>query len=79
MIERQIWKQIKILRSDQGGEYRKDELIRYCKDHGILQQFTVPHTPQQNGVTERKSRTLVECARSMLKGKNFRMFFGLKQ
>lgn len=37
MIERQIRKQIKILHSDQGGEYRKDELIRYCKDHGILQ------------------------------------------
>ena len=35
-----------------------------------MQQFTVPHTPQQNGVTERKNITLVECARSMLKGKN---------
>ena len=46
MIERQTGKHIKILRSDQGGEYRKDELIRHCKDHGILQQFTVPHTPQ---------------------------------
>ena len=63
-------KQRKFLRSDQGGEYKKDKLIRYCKNHGILQQFTVPHTPQQNGVTERKNRTLVECAISMLKGKN---------
>ena len=70
MTERQTGKQIKILWFDQGGEYRKDELIRYCKDHGILQQFTIPHTPQQNGVTKRKNRTLVECARSMLKGKN---------
>ena len=51
MIQRQTGKQTKILHSDQRGEYRKDELIRYCKDHGILQQFTVPHTPQQNGVT----------------------------
>lgn len=34
-----------------------------------MQQFTVPHTPQQNGVAKRKNRTLVECARSMLKSK----------
>ena len=51
MIERQTRKQIKILCSDQGGECRKDELIRYCEDHGILQLFIVPHTPQQNQVT----------------------------
>jgi len=70
MIEKQTRKHIKILRFDEGGEYRKDELIKYRKDHGILQQFIVPHTPQQNGVTERKNRTLVVCARSMLKGKD---------
>lgn len=45
MIEKQIGKHIKILNFDQGGEYRKDELIKYCKYHVILQQFTVPHTP----------------------------------
>jgi hypothetical protein len=44
--------------------------IKYCKDHGIVQQFTVPHTPQQNRIAERKNRTLVECAQSMMKGKN---------
>eukprot|EP00253_Pinus_taeda_P005243 PITA_05243 len=43
--------------------------MNFCKQHGIIQQFTVPHTPQQNGVAERKNRTLVECARSMLQGK----------
>ena len=70
MVEKQIGKSIKILRSDQGGEYKLGDFIKYCKDHGIVQQFTVPHTPQQNGVAERKNRTLVECARSMMKGKN---------
>eukprot|EP00253_Pinus_taeda_P031779 PITA_31779 len=70
IIEKITWKKIQILRFDQGGEYRKDELIKYFKDHGILQQFTVPNTPQQNGVIERKNRTLVECARSMLKARN---------
>jgi transposase InsO family protein len=70
MVEKKTGKSIKILRSDQGGEYTSGAFIRYCKNNGIQQQFTVPHTPQQNGVVERKNRTLVECARSMIKGKN---------
>jgi hypothetical protein len=36
--------------------------IKDCKNHGIVQQFTVPHTPQQNRVAERKNKILVECA-----------------
>jgi transposase InsO family protein len=70
MVEKQTGKYIKILRSDQGGEYTSGAFIKYCKSHGIVQQYMVPHTPQQNGVAERKNRTLVECAWSMLKGKN---------
>jgi hypothetical protein len=46
------------------------KFIKYYKDHGIVQQFTVPHTPQQNGVAERKKITLVKCAQSMMKGNN---------
>ena len=70
MVEKQTGKSIKILRSDQGGEYKSGDFIKYCKDHGIVQQFIVPNTPQQNGVTERKNITPIECARSMMKGKN---------
>ena len=70
MVEKQTEKSIKILRSDQGGEYKSGDFNKYCKDNGIVQQFTVPSTPQQNGVAERKNRTLVECARSMMKGKS---------
>eukprot|EP00253_Pinus_taeda_P011529 PITA_11529 len=66
MIENQTGKKIKILRSDQGGEYRLGEFMNFCKQHGIIQQFTVPQTPQQNGVAKCKNRTLVECARNML-------------
>ena len=69
MIENQTGKKIKILHLDQGGEYRLGEFMNFCKQHGIIQQFTVPHTPPQNGVAERKNRTLVECRRSMLQGK----------
>jgi hypothetical protein len=70
MVEKKTEKSIKILRLDQGGEYKLGDFIKYCKMHGIVQHFIVPHTPQQNGVAERKNRTLVECARSMMKGKN---------
>jgi len=70
MVEKQTGKCIKILRSDQGGEYKSKAFNIYCKSNGIQQQFTVPHTPQQNGVAERWNRTLVESARSMLQGKN---------
>ena len=70
MIEKQTGKCIKILRSDSGGEYVFRDFKKYCKENGIQQQFTVSHTPQQNGIAERKNRTLVECARSMLQGKH---------
>jgi transposase InsO family protein len=70
MVEKQTGKCIKVLRSDQGGEYTSGAFKNYCKNNGIQQQFTVPHTPQQNGVAERKNKTLVESARSMLQGKN---------
>ena len=75
MVEKQKGKSIKILHSDQGGEYKSWDFNKYCKDNGIVQQFTVPHTPQQNGVAERKNRALVECARSMMKGKNLSNVF----
>jgi hypothetical protein len=57
---------IQVLRSDNGGEYSSGAFEAFCKDEGIQQQFTVPYTPQQNGVSERKNRTLVEAARAML-------------
>ena len=54
------------LRTDNGGEYTSKEFQEYLKAQGIHHEMTVPHSPQQNGVAERKNRTLVEAARSML-------------
>ena len=54
------------LRSDNGGEYQSNAFKKYCSDKGIHQQFTNPHCPQQNGVSERFNRTIVESARSMI-------------
>ena len=54
------------LRSDNGGEYLSTEFLNYLKSKGIQHELTVPNTPEQNGVSERTNRTLMESARSML-------------
>jgi len=54
------------LRTDNGGEYTSKEFQECLKAQGIHHETTVPHTPQQNGVAERKNRTLIEAARTML-------------
>ena len=66
MAENFTGKKLKCLRSDNGGEYISKEFDNFCKQHGIIQEPTIPRTPQQNGVAERMNRTLLENARSML-------------
>ncbi|GKA11841.1 retrotransposon protein, putative, ty1-copia subclass [Tanacetum coccineum] len=62
----QLGKTIKDLRSDQGGEYKSQEFKDYLKACGIVQQLTPPYTPQHNGVSERRNRTLLDMVRSMM-------------
>jgi transposase InsO family protein len=66
LVENQTNKKIKTLQSDNGGEYKSQAFMNFCEDHGIARQFTNSYTPEQNGIFERKNRTLVESARSML-------------
>jgi len=65
-VENQLGKTIKILRSDRGGEYLSHEFKDYLKACGIVQQLTPPYTPQHNGVSERRNRTLLDMVRSMM-------------
>ncbi|GJV94959.1 retrotransposon protein, putative, ty1-copia subclass [Tanacetum coccineum] len=65
-VENQLGKTIKALRSDRGGEYISQEFKDYLKDCGIVQQLTPPYTPQHNGVSERRNRTLLNMVRSMM-------------
>ncbi|KAL8132289.1 hypothetical protein AgCh_007965 [Apium graveolens] len=53
------------IRSDHGGEFEKD-FITFFKSRGITHEFSAPRTPQQNGVVERKNRTLQETSRTLL-------------
>ncbi|KAL8146751.1 hypothetical protein AgCh_004478 [Apium graveolens] len=55
----------KRLRSDNGTYFKNATLSEFCKSKGIVQEFSVARTPQQNGVVERKNRTLVEAARTI--------------
>uniref|UniRef100_A0AAV1V3B1 Polyprotein n=1 Tax=Peronospora matthiolae TaxID=2874970 RepID=A0AAV1V3B1_9STRA len=66
LAETQTGKRVKTLRSDNGGEYTSRSMSKFCADHGIMQKFTPPYTPQLNGVAERMNRTLVESARCMM-------------
>lgn len=55
-----------VIRSDGGGEYQNRELREFFEAEGIKAQFTTPYTPQQNGVAERKNRSIQEMAICML-------------
>ena len=66
MVENETGSRIKCLISDNGGEFTLDEFNKYCEEHGIKRQFSVSRTPQQNGVYERKNRSVMEMARTML-------------
>ena len=58
MVENEIGKMLKCLRSDNGGEYYIKEFDDYCSYHGIRRGKEVPRTPQENGVSERMNRTI---------------------
>ena len=64
--KKQLGKSLKTLRSDQGGEYLDTEFKDHFLEHGILSQVTAPGTPQQNGVAERRNRTLIDMVRLMM-------------
>ena len=61
---------LKTLRSDWGGEFTSTDFSNYCTSNGIKRQLTLPYSPQQNGVVERKNRTVMSMVRVMLKEKN---------
>ncbi|CAJ2652499.1 unnamed protein product [Trifolium pratense] len=70
MVEKPTDRHIKAVRSDRGGEYTSTAFMKYCEDLGIRRFLTAPYSPQQNGVAERKNRTVLDMVRSMLKSKN---------
>ena len=81
-VERQLDKKVKIIRFDRGGEYygKHSEsgqclgpFAKFLESHGIYTQYTMSGTPQQNGVAERRNRTLIDMIRTV-KHISFRFF-----
>nr|GEV17419.1 hypothetical protein [Tanacetum cinerariifolium] len=68
-VENQLGKTIKSLRSDREGEYMSQEFLDHLKDHGIIAHRTPPYTPQHNGVSKRRNRTLLDMVQSMMSQK----------
>ncbi|GJT86462.1 putative ribonuclease H-like domain-containing protein [Tanacetum coccineum] len=65
-VENLVDKKVKIIRSDNGTEFKNNVMDEFCREKGIKREYSVARTPQQNGVAERKNRTLIEAARTML-------------
>ncbi|KAG7572396.1 Integrase catalytic core [Arabidopsis suecica] len=65
-VQNQLGKSIKALRSDRGGEYLSQAFSDHLRECGIVSQLTPPGTPQWNGVSERRNRTLLDMVRSMM-------------
>ncbi|GKA27928.1 putative ribonuclease H-like domain-containing protein [Tanacetum coccineum] len=65
-IENQLNHRVKIIRSDNGTEFKNRDMLEFCGNKGIKQEYSNARTPQQNGVAERMNRTLIEAARTML-------------
>jgi transposase InsO family protein len=65
-IEKQTGKHIRTLKTDNGGEFESLQFEDFCKETGIKRQLTVPYNPQQNGVAERKNRTICEATKALM-------------
>jgi transposase InsO family protein len=74
-VEMEMDAYIKCLRTDRGGEFTSQDFNDFCKENGIKRQLTTAYAPQQNGVAERKNRTIMNLVRSMLSEKKIPQTF----
>ncbi|GKG19004.1 putative ribonuclease H-like domain-containing protein, partial [Tanacetum coccineum] len=65
-IENQLNQKVKTIRCDNGTEFKNSDVIEFCGLKGIKREYSNARTLQQNGVAERKNRTLIEAARTIL-------------
>jgi transposase InsO family protein len=65
--EAECGRKLRMLCSDNGGEFTTAEFASYCADEGVQRHYSAPYSPQQNGVVERRNHTVVGMARALLK------------
>nr|GFA46810.1 putative ribonuclease H-like domain-containing protein [Tanacetum cinerariifolium] len=75
LVQRGLQAQVRVVRTDKGMEFLNQTLHAYFSVEGILHQTSVARTPEQNGIVERRNRTLVEAARTMLSAAKVPLFF----
>nr|GEX78265.1 hypothetical protein [Tanacetum cinerariifolium] len=75
LVQRGLQAQVRVVRTDKGTEFLNHTLYAYLAAEGIQHQTSVARTPEQNGVVERRNRTLVEAARTMLSAAKVPLFF----
>ncbi len=78
MVEKEKGVNIKCLKFDGGGKYFSNQFNEYLKEHGIQRKYSCSYSPQQNGVTKRKNKHIVEIACAMLNEKNLPNCFWAK-
>jgi transposase InsO family protein len=67
VAEKECDRKLRVLRTDNGGEFTAVKFTTYCADEEITRHFLAPYTPQQNGVVEWRNQTVVAMARVLLK------------
>jgi transposase InsO family protein len=65
--EAECGRKLRVLRTDNGGEYTAAEFVSYYADEGVQRHYSAPYSPQQNDVVERRSQTVVGMTRALLK------------
>ncbi|GKB41033.1 ribonuclease H-like domain-containing protein [Tanacetum coccineum] len=78
-VENLVDKKVKIIKSDNGTEFKNKVMDDFYREKGIKREYSVARTPQQNGVAERKNRTLIEAARTMLADSKLPTTFGVAE
>ena len=78
LVENQFVKNIKVLCSNNGGEYTSDGFVDFCSEARIKREFTVPYNLQQNGVAEWKNRTIVLAVKAIIHDQGVLMFLWAK-
>jgi transposase InsO family protein len=73
--EAECGRKLRVLRTDNGGEFTAAEFVSYCPDEGVQRHYSAPYSPHQNGVVEQRNQTIVGMARALLKQRGMSAVF----
>ena len=74
-VEKETRKILKFLRSNRGREFTSNEFEILCNDRGIKRQTSTPRTPPQNGIIERRNKSIIDCVRTLMMENNIALIY----